>query len=683
MVQITADDAESAASADPPATSGQTVASGRLGPAKQIAVGVSPVDSEAITEDGISRVHQSGSDEAVVDSLPSGFTGQPASLSDENSPSDSITPPPVAGLPMDWQSDRTRKTRQVVLIGTLASSLMLITAVVFWMFVQSQRASSLVEGNQNATSADASDAVDRDSSDTVDDAKTIDVLEDAPDGDDEEKGDPEAAQNVQGNAGMNDVGSNAPDSTINKNQQLDDPDPAASGTSIQSESASPTSDDMPDRGDVTEESSQVSTSPTVVPESLLPKSPLDEPTDDPNASQLMELPAGLRKFTPFLLQEGPAQETTLEAPATMEDIEVDAAAEEDAELLDVDEPEPINIKSDLGLRVAFQSKGYPLTSFTLLLSQMTGVPIHIDWDAFDLCQIDVAKPIVPTSGAKTARQWLDIVADQVNGKVVTREFMIELTVDDDFFANRLSSISSTDGFENDSDSAREVIKQFMPPNAANPGIARAGNAAEALGDRERAKLLILATEALRRMRGLPGSLPEDSSGRWIQPSDSFRDWPLLTGGRPIGALKTPVSTAGLIRKIAKENGSSCLINWMDASRRGLRATRLIMPLPQESASSWMTSILSRFSLQVRQVDNRHWWIGSEATYDRLPVLVMTPKLGASRDTFDTQVQRMIQKAGPGVYRSTHDPVSDRTMLLLPRFFARQLSKVDQSLASKL
>jgi hypothetical protein len=92
-------------------------------------------------------------------------------------------------------------------------------------------------------------------------------------------------------------------------------------------------------------------------------------------------------------------------------------------------------------------------------------------------------------------------------------------------------------------------------------------------------------------------------------------------------------------------------------------------------------MLSDFRLQVRQVDDQHWWVGSEATYDRLPVVLWTSPLGETRGTFTRQITSIMSGASRDAFRMAMDGESDRALLLLPRYIVRQLPRIAASIAA--
>ncbi|KAA1262020.1 hypothetical protein LF1_45810 [Rubripirellula obstinata] len=641
----------------------------------QVKLGNVPVDSEAITEDGISTEFPGVSDastESATGEFKTGFADAPPIPNLDDSDDTTIAgPPPTWQDNENWQSDKTKRTRHIAMIATIAISTLSVTVLTFGWFMRMQsKPVAVAEATEMET----------------DPLTQIDPLTQAP-----------------GEATTLDSEQDVTPTDLEPPEQTDPiepvPDPFAESSVETTEVADPI--DVPQ---------------TVIPSSLIPKSPIEtssgdqEPETDQDAPTMKELPAGLQQFMPMTLNEGPAQETSLAAPPTINEIEIDAAAEEDSNTLGIEPPKPIDLKRDLGFKVYFNSKGYPLPSLLLLISEMTGVPIQIDWTSFDIAGIDVAKPIKVVGNAQTCRQWLDTIAEQVDAEIREKEFVIVMTLTDKAFAKAETGMLDLADFGDRAKSAEQVVNEFIgPENPVPENVApEAVGVEEALGKlneelegaesiagegvmqaRERAQLKVLATEMLRRMRSIQPRLPDDRAGRWMQISDDrLIDW------QPIGDVDpaelkpgtqpdTPITTAAMLRKISSINDAVCLVNWYDANRRGMRPTRLVMPRADKiSAAKMLSSVLDPLSMEVRRVDAKHWWVGSNATYDRLPVLVHSDRLGKGREAYVRQLDEIMSADPDAVYQSAYDPVSDRMLLLLPRYVARQLEKLSQEIARR-
>lgn len=454
----------------------------------------------------------------------------------------------------------------------------------------------------------------------------------------------------------------------------------------------------------------------VIPLDLIPKSPFGpDPTPrgdrdalgdpnaaarvDPDASRLMDLPPGLAQFTPFLLQDSATEVPTLQAPPTMDELAIEDAIEDDLDPLEKIEPRKINLRSDLAIKMAFRANDYPLVDLILMVSQITGVPIQIDWVSFDLAGLDVRQRIaVPKDGA-SAEKLLDLIATSVQGEIQTKETLLILTVAQAAFDGVHRDLISLDDFGVDAGSAEQVMAEFLRPAdpivddpTINDAIVDPGNGGDAdtvdlvaprriIEPRQADQLAAMATETLRRMRGVTAKVPDERIGRWIQTdSTPTIEWPKLSGGDPGPPVDTPVALASFLRRISRANDAVCMVNWYDANRRGIFPERLLLPDVRDDAAATVRRTIAPLGLSIRQVDSRHWWVGSDATYDRLPVVLSSPPLGRARDAFFSQLGRIMAGGDHDEYRLTYDPASDRALMLLPRFVVRQLPKLTDRLA---
>ncbi len=94
----------------------------------------------------------------------------------------------------------------------------------------------------------------------------------------------------------------------------------------------------------------------------------------------------------------------------------------------------------------------------------------------------------------------------------------------------------------------------------------------------------------------------------------------------------------------------------------------------------LASTLAPMSLQTRVADDGHWWVGTAATYDRMPVFVVGDECGPCRDEILARIGSVAQAADV-MLLIEHDPVSDRYLSLMPRFIYRQLPSVLQEFVS--
>ncbi|TWU57567.1 hypothetical protein [Rubripirellula reticaptiva] len=669
MVQIDSPAADTfdsgSAGTDSPAAGRDTTPTVPPSQPAQLRVGASSIDSEAITEEAVRP--------GELDSPLAG--NHDSSIKRDFSGDENFAPPvepPGTALPVEWESDRTRQTRQIALVALLSISALLVAGLAFAWFAHSYRNRSVADTSDPGTELAQSDT-------------TTDPI-------------------------------------VGPEPNLDDPlDPkepvveteSQAGTTDQPLTDQPLTDpnsDVP----VEPELASSNAPPSIIPTDLMPTSPIDsapigndpvpikpiiagdrnkDPTKqetDPDASQLMDLPPGLAQYIPFLASNGPADNATLKAPPTLDEVEIDEATEDDLDPLDRYEPRKLNLKSDMAIPLPFRSNGYPLADMILVISQITGVPIQIDWVSFDLVGIDVATQIKPPKSAGSARQVLDEIAIQVGGTIREEETLLHFTIADEPFNEALTKITNVDDFGDGAQSAREVLADFLRPepepleanevtesnDGAENEIEPDAEAVDPTKLRQSQQLAAIATETLRRMRGVTPKVADDRLSHWARTSvDQPSDWPIIQDGEPGVQPDTPVSIAGFLRRAARNNQASCLVNWYDANRRRAMPERQLLPDTSDGLSAMLKQALEPMGLHVRQVDARHWWVGSDASYDRLSVIVASRPLGEKRIVFVQQVQRIMAGSNRNDFRMTIDDESDRAIMMLPRYVVRQLAKV--------
>jgi hypothetical protein len=449
-----------------------------------------------------------------------------------------------------------------------------------------------------------------------------------------------------------------------------------------------------------------------LPADLIPKSPLDDPaapvppppapelplepepptTVDSTAEQvsepdtdttgLQELPPELAKYTRFLLDEGPAEKPTLEAPPTMDDVNLEAAADELDDPTITVRPKEINLNADLALRMALDTKGYRLPDLVLLISQITGVPIQIDWVSFDLANVDLNAPVTAPQGWQTAREILDASAAQLGAELRNEETLGVITLRDEVFEQHLSQLSDLSDFGTGQASARTVLLDFFGADEVQQQEGEQ-DAGLPLGiSREDRQISGIAMEALRRIREIPPKVTDEHLHRWAWlTTDASGEWSPVVGGESLPQLDAPIAMADFVRRIAKQNQVTTLVNWYDFARRSIAPERLFIPHSDVDAGQTLQRALEPLGLQARQVDPSHWWLGRESTYDRLPVIVWTPPLGPQRDRFTQELTNVMEGATRDAFRLSIDPDTNCALILLPRFVVRQLSKLADGAAT--
>jgi hypothetical protein len=391
-------------------------------PPPSLAIGQSSIDSEAITEDAIASadsvdvLNPAAEDamEPIADSGRQPFAGQPPAPVDGNR---SVPPDQV------WQSPRTAQRRQIALVAALSVTGLLVAATVFGWFVSVWR-----EPNDSNTAAisdidPAGETIVSVPADSPDEA-TVSSVTDGP-----------AAPSTS--------------ESLNDDVALPDDSP----TAIDSEPAQDT------LGSVASQGPDDTGATDSIPDGLIPASPLDpdaESVSPPSVSDgdqtvaieepegLQELPPELAKFTQVLPRNGSQQKPNLMAPPTIDEIELDTAANEDEFELSQTRPRELNLRGDLGIRMALASEGYPLADLLLLCGQVTTVPMEIDWVSFDLGGLAVATNVDVPTGWKAAQELIDSIAAALQCRWEEQQTWLVLTPNDERFGAVIANISDLD-----------------------------------------------------------------------------------------------------------------------------------------------------------------------------------------------------------------------------------------------
>ena len=648
-------------------------------PEGQVEIGRSGVDSQAITEEAIAP-DPGLAGGAAQQINAEGFAGSDSVLAENT---DGLS----GAMPPDWQSAKTEKSRQIALVIALSATGLIAAVMFFGWFVSSwgqreeEQASTVVNQPDEQNEQTPNDH-ERNAETGVVAGPDVEIDRDS----------------TTESVGTQDQTASVTPSVPNPNESVtpDNETQNQTGTGLDPE-AKPDESPVAMTPGVPESDGGTD---ALIPSDLLPPSVLDPPTDSGVAAStgkpttgkpttgnpataettdeadttpgMQDLPPELAQYTQFLLDDGAQAKPTLQAPPTMEEVKLEAAAEEQDEDLRIPVvPKELDLRADLAIRLALASDGYPASDLMLLISQVTGVPIQMDWPSFDLAGADIQQTVPTTKTWRSARELLDDTAGVLNAEIQEQPTLLLMTLRDDVFDEAANHLISVEDFGVGVDSAQDFLQEFL-----------AGDKGDA-NPREVSQLRCFATEALRRMRGVTPKMEEARFRRWAREvNDTGAEWTVLTGGEFGPPLDAPISVAGLLRRTAKMNQAISVFNWHDAVRRGAPPEHLLLPHKEDNAGSTLANTLSPLGLQVRQVDPGHWWVGTEATYDRLPIFVWTPPLGQARAAFVERMKKVIAGSSPVQYRLAIDETSDRALMLLPRFIVRQLPTIIPEVAVK-
>ena len=677
MVQVPAqDDAERMAGSETPPPINDL-------PQPPVALGRDSVDSGALTEGSISSVEPS----EVASESPSGFTKPPPRFSDDQTAQANEDPDaPVDGLPPpQWQSQRSAKSRRIVLLsGASIAGVILLGVLVSGVWRSQHRESVSQVDPPAATQADGAESA-------------TDVNEDQTKSDQEPTGqsvDPRAEPSDTEPSVTNpsDQGDSPEESQLMPDGSAVDPiNPSNAKTETATKDSTQNTSDRPSNSD-----------DLAIPPELMPSNPLglpdplsdllgsNSPTQSdsgadqaggPNKASLTELPEDIRKLLgPIGELSRPHISPTREAPPTLDEVQLDRAADEKIALETLVNPrKKINMKQALGLEFWLNAKnpnGYSLNDFTLLISQWTRVPVEVQWVAFDLCDSPIDQMVMPPKGRLSVEQLIQGVCESIDAEFVVDDQSIRIQPSGERMQQAFTSLLDLSDLADGQSEAVAVARRLL---GQEDGDVRQVGMPEQEGGRQLASLVC---ESIRRCRGAPGKLSQSVADRWV---GAFKQqviaWPLLTDGDSGETLVHDVPVASLTRRLARLNGATCFVNWSDLAKQGIGPADTVMPHLGKGikAGQAISKSFGSEGLQIRIADGNHWWFGAESTFDRLPVAIWFEDDADAEPTRE-QIQAIITDAfgqSETYARVAIDPISGRCLAIVPRFILRQLPRLLQ------
>lgn len=427
----------------------------------------------------------------------------------------------------------------------------------------------------------------------------------------------------------------------------------------------------------------------------------DGPAVDPDAPSLEALPAGLDSFTPLLLGIDPSPETDLDAPPTLDDFRLSEASRDDGPLIQGDLV-VIRPKKDLAIKVAISAKTKTVSRLVQLVSQISGVPIEIDLVAFDLAGIDVRRTMTPQPTVRPLHEILDEIAQSIDGIVVSKTTYLAITPAREIFEKRIESSIKTDGLAGASEIIDRLIpvvdeskNGLLPPEAGKiddgqkgdidlddpaPGDPAQDDAAD--GDdlvippgRENQMLRAILTQSLRQMRGLDPTIDPAALSRWSgRIGEAGLQWPLIESPPTEQSSLFPVTIAEFFGQLEIASEKTLLVFWPDLLKREWSASDLVFPDAELDPPTFVQRTLAPVQCHVRKIDDQFAWVGNDATYDRLPVVVYATDLKKDQRSIINQLRQAAAVADSGAIRWSLDPISDGILMVVPRFVAVQLTR---------
>lgn len=451
-------------------------------------------------------------------------------------------------------------------------------------------------------------------------------------------------------------------------------------------------------------------------------------SDRLDSASLDALPAGLRKFVPLMDEStsdiGPPQ--MFETPPTVTSTPMGPAAEDTGTDAAIGQKGGIDIPKAMSMRVAIQQQGLSLAELSLLISQLTTVPIELELISLDLAGVAVTQPCTTPTGWLTVDEWLNqtlrpmgLVAEADAGRILVFASPAKLLeasgpaiVLDDFgdaaegaaaSIRRLvgwvgksvaQDVQDNDGADRD---PAEGVGSAKPASDVPPAVDGwmfdvQQQRITLPDDRSAIVRTVLAAEAVRLSRGLPGKLRRWQTARWTGKwgidreqgeqkvgqdpiaDRSINDWPLVTG-QPSGPTPpSPQNLAGFLRRMGRDHQAAPIVSWRDAARHEVAPADLVMPLMDGlAAGEVLDQVFGESGLQVRDGGGSLWWVGSEANYDRYEVITW---IGIPQGTGEVVARRLATSMGLATTSQLNAFWDEQTLLIrLPRYAARQLSRV--------
>ena len=323
---------------------------------------------------------------------------------------------------------------------------------------------------------------------------------------------------------------------------------------------------------------------------------------------------------------------------------------------------------------AADKRGYPLNDWLLVLSELSGAPFEVEWVSMDLVGTPIGQRIKLPKSWSTLEEGLDSVCKE-NGLTFDKNpFSITVRPTDERFAAAIDSLLDLSDLADGSDSAAQTARFLLGQQEGDPSKVSIPSEA---GPQQLAGLVC---ESIRRIRGKGGKVSDKSLSRWAGPFErQVAQWPALADGVSGAERLQSSAFVTLLRQIAKQNGATCYINWQDVAMQDLSPTDDFLPDTGEgsSAASAVRSVLEPQKLHVRVVDSGHWWVGSQASFDRFPVVVWFAKADDPA-AMSQRVGKILQGAAVNedlLGAVTVDEVSNKCIAIMPRYLLRQLPRL--------
>lgn len=530
----------------------------------------------------------------------------------------------------DWTSDSTNKTRQMLLVGFLGFTGVILAALLFVGFLRWY--------TKDATNTPL--ATDRGAEGPI--AGNTDV--DSPAAGNPAAAPPAAVEQLDAAPSSNeldDVGTS--DNVVTDNSEANATEPP---------NAEP--DAHPSERPGTEPNataSDVSSTADSTADSTVDANVADG-NESTSAEAILDLPKRLQAFGPMLQYEiqpqfSDATEILSEAPVTAEDLGLSTTAET------VEMP-AIDLAAQSKVTVPALVLGeLPLSQFVSLWSNLSGIPTGINLDSLTAAGIDRNQNLsLAMVQSATLGSLVEQLGEPIGLQAVARENrFLELVAPDSAIEQKLPAAISLAGLVAPDAEAWliESLPKLFPDRSLAWKIeggkllrplADSGEALEPLAWFAAVRLL----EGWRQAAGLPSTLPEYEpsllSASLVAPSDvSGLDFVL----QQVQPEARPL--AQVIPRICREAGLHAWIDWPAVASIGVgpQTTALVLT-SQRPLRRALADYASEFSLVVAVLDKQTLWLTSNQSYRRAPQLYVIPSNGESADQWKSRLRPLTPAA---------------------------------------
>lgn len=520
----------------------------------------------------------------------------------------------------DWTSDSTTKTRQMLLVGFLGFTGVILAALLFVGFLRwyakdtsntppafDANAEAQVAGNTDLDNTD----VDKPVADKPPAVEPLDTAPPAADFDDTATGDNVVTDNAK---------ANEPPDGQDSEMIAAVPNAAAGGASSTADS---TDDSQQSQGG-----------------------------DATPAEATLDLPKRLQAFGPMLQYEiqpqfSDATEILTEAPVTAEDLGLTTTVDS-VEMPAVD----LAAQSEVIVPALVMGE-MPLSQFVSLWSNLSGIPTAVNLDSLAAAGMDRNQTLsLAMVQSATLGRLIEQIGAPLGLQAIPRDNrFLELVAPDSEIEQKLPAAISLAGLVAPEAEAWliESLPQLFPEHSLEWKIEEgkllrpqtdSGEALEPLAWFATVRLL----EGWRQAAGLPPTLPEYApsllSAGLVAPSDvaglDFVLQQVQPEARPL---------AQVIPRICREAGLQAWVDWPAVASIGIgpQTTALILT-SQRPLRRALADYASEFSLVVAVLDKQTLWLTSNQAYRRTPQLYVIPTGGESADQWKSRLRPLTPAA---------------------------------------